>query len=212
MTARPVTIALRAIRCIEETDEVGADEPYVLVTACNLTSPVPQLETVLYGPWGDVDKDETHATAPIPPNATPALLTALSGLYILRWPFWSLDNLNALQIANPDQVIFIVSMMENDDGKPGAARAIVKGAATASLAGSNGQPRAIRVKKLIADINGALKIPTGAPNFDDLIGSRELRLTAADVTLTTKGAKKSLSLDFKGDGGFYRTFFDVVAA
>lgn len=33
MAALPVTIALKKIKCLIETDEVGSDEPYVLVTA-----------------------------------------------------------------------------------------------------------------------------------------------------------------------------------
>ncbi|HMO09532.1 MAG TPA: hypothetical protein PKD10_18090 [Paracoccaceae bacterium] len=208
---RPVTLALRSIRCIEETDEVGADEPYVLVTACDLTGPVPQVETTLYGPFGDVDKGETHATVPLPPNATQQTIDALSAIMITRRPFWSLNNRTGKKIADRDTVIFIVSMMENDDGKAKAARTLVKAAATAAVVNSLTLPRADRVKKLVDDINGALKLPTGAPNFDDLIGSKELRPAAADLALTAAGARRSMSLDFKGDGGHYRAFFDIVA-
>src|SRR5690606_31020937 len=58
---------LRNIHCHEETDEVGADEPYVLVTAVNLASsvniagfpvPLPDFDVVRYG-FDDVDEGET---------------------------------------------------------------------------------------------------------------------------------------------------------
>ena len=61
-------IYLHSIHCHEETDEVGADEPYVLVTAVNLASsvevagfpvPLPAYEVVRYG-FSDVDDEETH--------------------------------------------------------------------------------------------------------------------------------------------------------
>jgi hypothetical protein len=211
MANRPVTIALRSIRCIEETNEVGADEPYVLVTACALTGPIPQVEVTRYGPFSDVDKGETHATIPFPPGATDAQILLLSGLPTSRRPFWFLDNKSAKAITDPAKVILIVSMMEHDDGDPAVARTLVKGAATLSLGNSLSLPRPDRVQKLLADIRDALKTPTGFPNFDDRVQSKELKLSASDVALTAKGEKKSLSLDLKGDGGHYRAVFDIVA-
>ena len=48
MAALPVTIAVKNIKCLIETDEVGADEPYVLVTAIDLkTFPLPTVEVTL---------------------------------------------------------------------------------------------------------------------------------------------------------------------
>ncbi len=202
----PITIAVREIKCIEETNEVGSDEPYVLVVGVNLKAFVPNVEAVLYGAWNDVDTGETHGTMPIPPNINPNVLDALP--IIWRKPFWGLNGQPAA-IDNPDDVIFLVALMENDDGKPKAARGLVKGAVVASLASSTQESRAVRIQKLIADMNSALAIPTGAPNFDDQVGSpQELRLTSQDLSLaSTKVHTKSLR--FAGDGGKYDVVFEL---
>ena len=64
-----IQVWLKNIHCDEETDEVGADEPYAFVTSVNLAStvqvsgfpvPLPSFEVVRYGPFQDVDKGETH--------------------------------------------------------------------------------------------------------------------------------------------------------
>src|SRR5690606_16687034 len=116
---------LRNIHCHEETDEVGADEPYVLVTAVNLASsvniagfpvPLPDFDVVRYG-FDDVDEGETHDG----PG------TARS--------FWGINGLPT-PLTNPDDAIFIVGLMENDDGDPEATRGVVKGVVGGSVLGS----------------------------------------------------------------------------
>jgi len=108
----------------------------------------------------------------------------------------------AKAITNPANAVLLVSMMEHDDDKPSAARELAKGAVVSSLAASNGMTRAQRVSKLIADINGALAIPTGAPNFDDRVGStKELALSAN--LLNVAAGPKTKTLTIVGDGGKY---------
>ncbi|HZX96227.1 MAG TPA: hypothetical protein VFE90_17030 [Myxococcales bacterium] len=186
-----LTIAVKSIQSLDDSTEWGADEPYVLVTGVDLSQLIPHVEVTLYGPWADVDKGETHQT----------------GVFL---PFWGLDNRTAVAIANPSSVIFVVSVMENDDGKPGALRTLVKAAAVASLAASNGMPRATRVQKLLADIHGALGIPTGAPNFDDIVGSKELVLTPPDL-VRPPGGRRVKTLDFAGgDEGTFRVAVELA--
>jgi hypothetical protein len=204
----PMTIALRSITCNEETDEVGADEPFVIVTACDLGTLVPTVNCVLYGPFSDVDKGETHATLP--------LLPGLPGVFAnsphFRRTFWPVNGQATAPLPNPDErTIFIASLVENDDGSPEAARTLVQVAATAALAGSTAVSRPIRVQRLIEAIGGALRVPTGAPNFDDLVGSRELALTPQDTDFAGPGARRTRSLSFAGDGGRYTARFDLVA-
>lgn len=205
MAALPVTIALSKLKCLIETDEVGADEPYVLVTAIDLKNfPLPQIEVTLYGPWGGVDKGDTATTQPIPPGVDPNVLPFI----VWRRNAWGPSG-GAKPIASPADAILLVSMMEHDDGKPTAAREIVKGAVVSSLAASTNMSRANRVSKLIADINGALAIPTGAPNFDDRVGStQELKLSAA--LLNVAGGPKTKTLPITGDGGKYQATFVVT--
>jgi hypothetical protein len=208
--SNPITIALRSLTCKVETDEVGADEPYMLVTACDIGGPIPAVEVTRYGPFSDVDKDETKSTMVIPPGTPKAVADLMQQTGLTRTPFWSLDQKTPKPIANPANVIFVASLVENDDGDVSAMRTIVKGAATASLANSLSQPRATRVSKLMTDIRGALQIPTGAPNFDDPIQTREIKLTAADIAKCRKGASHRIEMEFKGDGGKYVAVFEIV--
>ena len=192
-----LALAVQSIKSIDDSTEVGSDEPYVLVTAADLKQLIPQVEVTLYGPWGDVDKGETHGTIVIPPNLPAPVAAAFDALGVTRKPFWALDNATPAPIARPADVVFIVSVMENDDGKPGTLRTLVKLAAVGSLAASSGMSRALRVKKLIADIGGALGTPTGAPNFDDVVGTHELVLTPADL-IPPASKKRVKTVDFKG--------------
>lgn len=205
MAALPVTIALKKIKCRIETDEVGADEPYVLVTAVDLSNPLlPNAEVTLYGPWGDVDAGESRSTQPLQPGVNPSDFPFL----VWRRNAWGPSG-SAKAIANPANAILLVSMMEHDDGKPGTARELAKAAVVGALAASAGMTRAQRVSKLIADINGALGIPTGFPNFDDRVGStKEVPLSAN--LLNVAAGPKTKTMTIVGDGGKYDVTFVVT--
>jgi len=204
MAALPVTIALTKIKCLIETDEVGADEPYVLVTAVDLGNPLlPNAEVTLYGPWGDVDKGETRTTQPLQPGINPSDMPFI----IWRRNAWGPSG-QAKPIAHPANAVILVSVMEHDDGKPGTAREIAKGAIVSSLAASAGMTRAQRVSKLRADIQGALGIPTGAPNFDDRVGATQEFVLSANL-LDVAAGPKSKTLTIVGDGGKYEVTLQV---
>ena len=193
-------IYLTKVRCDEETDEVGSDEPYVLVTAVNLAArvnvggfpvPIPAYEVVRYGPFGDVDKGETHFAPGISQS------------------FWSLTNTSE-ELNDPDNVIFIVSLMENDSGDPEVLRGIVKGIIGGSIFGSLSFQRRDQVDKLINDINSVLRTPTGAPNFDDKVGiPQELQFSKEELTKAESGHTVSKTLEFSGDGGHYTLTFEA---
>jgi len=181
-----VMFSLADLRCDEETDEVGADEPYVLLTAVDLTSsvavggfpvPLPTCEVVLYGPFNDVDEDERRAA--------------------------TFSPFSAGRITKPDDAMFVVSLMENDNGDANALRGIVKGGAVSSLFGSMALSRAERVQRLIADVDSAMGVPTGAPNFDDKVGVQELSFTADELTRARAGELVSRGMSIAGDGGRY---------
>lgn len=71
-----------------------------------------------------------------------------------------------------------------------------------SLAASSSLSRAQKVQKLIADINGALEIPTGAPNFDDRVGSTQ-EFVLSNSLLNVAAGPKTKTLTVVGDGGKY---------
>ena len=210
LSPKPMTISLYAMRCLETTSEKWSDEPYVLVTAADLRGPTPKVEVTRYGPFSDVDQWEERVTFVAPPGMPPELIQPLKTLFVVRTPFWGVDNETPQLIKNKDDAIIVASMVENDDGDVAAMRTLVKTAATASLAASIGLDRAERVEKLIADINGALQIPTGAPNFDDPIGTKEVPVTSKELLRALTGPYHT-NLYFVGDGGHYRLTLEYIA-
>jgi hypothetical protein len=177
----PVKIAVTSIASIEGTSEIGSDEPYVIVTAVDLTSLVPGLECTLYGPLS-MNAGESKSAG--------------------GKPFWFIDNTTGKAIPDLTKVIFIVSLMENDSGSPSVARGLVKGLATVSIAASTALPLAQRITKLKSDVDSALATPTGFPNFDDQIGtSLQFAPSKLDLVLPILGPH-TRTLTFSGDGKF----------
>lgn len=188
-----IQIYLSYVRCNVETNEVGADEPYILVTAVNLESGglVPSFEVVRYGPFQDVDNGEKHFAPGISRS------------------FWNIDNTPAT-ISDPNNVIFAVALMENDDGSPESLRGIVKGLVGVSLLASATFDHNAKVNKLLEDINSGLSTPTGAPNFDDKVGSpQQLIFTSAELNQAEAGQTVRKTLFFAGDGGSYTLGFEA---
>ena len=64
-------------------------------------------------------------------------------------------------------------------------------------------------KKLKADINGALGIPTGFPNFDDRVGTTQELALSANL-LDVAAGPKTKTLTIVGDGGKYDVTFVVT--
>lgn len=211
--AKAIRIAITKIRCLVETNEVGADEPYVIVVGADLTKTPPNVEATLSGPWKDMDQGEARTLLPLEALAgqPPQMAVFLQSLGLVQTPFWSLDNKTGKNINKPDDVIFIVTVMENDDGNPKVARELAKTAAIASLAGSMGMDRTTRVQKLIQDINHALDMPTGFPNFDERLDTKELAFTAKELLAADKGSVAK-GIIFTGDGGQYRVRFETSLA
>jgi hypothetical protein len=186
-------IYLNHLRCHEETDEVGADEPYVLVAAVDLRSATPAFDVIRYGPFGDVDAREDHFA----PG--------------LSHSFWGLNEKPA-DLRDPQDAIFVVALMENDNGNPEALRTTVLGVVTSSIAGSAGATRDERLVRLIRDVNGILLLPTAfGLNQDEQVGPpQELRFTREELAAAEGGNKISRTLNFRGDGGNYTLTFEIL--
>jgi hypothetical protein len=122
--------------------------------------------------------------------------------------FWGLNGQPA-SLTNPDDAIFVVSLMENDDGDPEALRGVVKGVVGGSVLGSLTASRPEKVIALLRDVNSAMGTPTGAPNFDDKIGLQELRFTIDELRRAELGEAVRTSMNINGDGGRYELTFEA---
>jgi|SRR4051812_13008500 len=210
-------IKVGAIRVLEETDELSsADEPYIIVFVADITQKigpisVPNAKTTVFA-FEDADAGELLTT--VMDDQAPG-----GSEYC-----WGPDDKPA-QINSPDQLIILAGMMENDDGNPEAARAIVNGLMAGSLgniAGAN-LSRADTLKRLTKDLGGALSQAriSGGPDFDQRIGRvAEVRLTQADLNLVAQHKLVSKSVKFVGtdlgdtadstNSGIYKARFDLV--
>jgi hypothetical protein len=196
---------LDLVHCDEGTSELTPDEPYVLTAVVDLANsvnvqgfpvPIPAFEVVLNGPFENFTNGKTGFA-----HFTPDLLPS----------FWDVTGKPA-PLTDPNKAIFVVSLMENDDGHPEALRAIVKGVVGSSIFGTLGSDRATQVAKLIHDVSSALETPTGGPNFDDKIGDpQELSFSAEELGQAAAGQTVSKTLTFVGDGGRYVLTFAARA-
>jgi nicotinamidase-related amidase len=196
-------IYLDSLRCEEDTNEADDDEPYVLVTSVNLASnlripgvpiglPIPAFDVFLLR-YRAVSEGETR-----PGNAYTS--------------FWNVTGRPA-SLTNPEEAIFVVALVENDDGDPDALRGIVKGIVGASILGSISLNRDDKVAALLRDVDSALKTPTGFPNLDEKIGQpQELRLSAEELGLVEAGFPVQKPLVFNGDGAQYTLTFTARKA
>ena len=201
-----VKIALTKMRCLQETDEVGADEPYVLVFAAQIKNVanvvnVPAASTTIYGPWSNVDKGDLVQSALVIGGKT--ILPAQN--------CWGLNG-KPQELANADEAIFIVALMENDDADTGGIRAGTHAQMFASITSyaNAGMSRADMVGKLKHDMKDVLRgiTVTGIPNSDDLVGVAELFFNNTDLQkAATQTVVKNIVL--KGDGGEYRLRFEM---
>jgi hypothetical protein len=187
-------MSVDSIHCEEETNEVGSDEPYVIVTAVDLRNhfpgtplEVPASGASLYGPIEDVDKGETHSPS--------------------FQAFWGLGG-GEKELTNPDDAIFIAALMENDDGNAQAARGIVADSVSATLLQTIGFPRPLLVGKLIESIASAVNVPTGFPSTDEPIDQpKEIRFEKPELDTAETGQPVLTTLSFSGHGGKYSISF-----
>ncbi|QHW00259.1 LGFP repeat-containing protein [Spirosoma endbachense] len=187
-----IQIYLSSIRCVSDTSELTPDEPYVLVTVVNLAAtPVPTFDVTLYA-FDGVSSRETHYSQGISSS------------------FWGI-NARPAQLTDPNNVIFLVTLMENDDGNPQALRSIVKGIVGSSILGSLSLDRTNKVMALLRDVNSASGTPTGGPNYDDKIGpSQELVFSMEDLARAERGELIQKTTWSRGDGGSYTMTFEAV--
>lgn len=216
MATAKLSISVHSIRCVEETDEAGADEPYVLVFAADLsktlagfTAPVGAVER--YGPWEDTDKGEAKSVV-LEGSAAAVALKKTFPHWRFPMPFWGIGGTPSA-ISDPDDVVFLVQVMENDDATASDVRSLVNAQMVASLGGvvNSDMSRSDLVSHLRRAMRDAAEMArkTGIPNADDRVGGvKELRLTASDLSKAAGGSHQK-TLEFTGDGGKYRVRFEM---
>jgi hypothetical protein len=203
-------IKVGAVRVLDESNELSSsDEPYIIVFVADISKSaagitIPSAKTTMYA-FQDADEGDLLRT--VMDDQIPAGPSEYC---------WGPDDRPA-QIDSPDHLIILGGMMENDDGDPNAARAVVNGLMAGSLANmaGSGLTRADMVKRLTKDLDGALTQAriTGAPDFDDRVGPvMELRLAQADLDKVATHATASKTVTFNGGdaNGAYRVRFDLV--
>lgn len=191
------SIRLHTLKCIEESDESSdADEPYVLVTTVDMRPPpaIPRpVITRRYGEWTNFDEDES---------------LELVG----ERPFWGAytEPGEPEDIANPDDVCFIVTVIEHDHAPMDSYRLIAQTIATTTALQTITLQRPARVAQMIADINGAIAGPSSLPAQDNPVGTLELRLDTIDLA-TPAGQFRDKVLFFDGgDNGKWELTFRLV--
>jgi hypothetical protein len=167
-------------------------EPYVLVTSIDLRRARPEVEAFLYGPWPRTNLKDTAGIAPL----------------VWRQSFWKLD-ITAAPIEKPDDVIFLIALMEHADGNPSALRLLVKKAVIEALDASALLTRDMRIARLTDDINRAVDFANGGPNFNSAI---EIVLRTEDVTTLNIDGFCKFVRSFCGYGGDYCLSFELIKA
>ncbi|MEM8807508.1 MAG: hypothetical protein AAGF01_15930 [Cyanobacteria bacterium P01_G01_bin.38] len=181
---QPQTVTGRVdrIRCIKARKEIGPDEPYILIAGLDMlgfigTPPaslaVPSIRVVKIGPWSGVDKNETHYAFSLEAPDRPL--------------FWDLDG-QARHIAHPEDVMFLVAVVENDGASPDAIREAVQVILQESKWSNLSRVYNALRDTLISSMTGAIDtariagLTPGHLNADDRIGRvQHLALTPDDL-------------------------------
>jgi hypothetical protein len=174
-----ITARVESVVCHAASSEVLADEPYLLIASFDMANSVnlgvvgftlPAIDVFKYGPWLGVNEGETHSASHLSSN--PA--------------FWDLDS-DPRPIAEPQDVIFLVAMCENDASSPDSIRGGVRTELLAARATNTNQDYADYVRVMISNMTGtieSIRVEGMDPlhlNEDELFGVKQLALTTADL-------------------------------
>ncbi len=188
----PLRIAFDHLLCVEETDEVGADEPYAIVLAANL--PTGQSKITIFD-FDDVDEGETHRGFPF---------------IIGEWQ----------HVTAAADILILVLLMESDPtpGLEAFHAAHMFAAARDRLPPIVGHYQRyyrenIDPKKAVSDaLIVALKnICNETKGDDDLIGIGQLWLDASGLS-QAKQRPITKTISVRSDEGEYRIAFQAISS
>ena len=183
------------IVCHDAGKEVGHDEPYLLIASFDMFNitiggvvgvTLPVINVVKIGPWQGVGSGETHHATILP---------------LTNWPaFWDL-NATARPIAHPQDVIFLVGLVEHDGSSPDGLRGGVATDLRAALPPNVNKLYAAYVTNMISNMIASIESRTipflgGGLNVDDLFGVQQLALTTNELNTLNRIEPVEKSLRF----------------
>lgn len=200
MSVPQFTLALKSIESLNDSTEVGNDEPYLLVVGVDFTNPALfEIGTTLYGPFS-LGKSETATTLSMPfgtPAAVYDIMDTRPG--VVRRPFWGVNSNMPTSAFDINRLNFVMVMMENDDGDPELNRSLLHGAAFNAvhelIKNQLFPPNGRKKNELINPIINAIKelrgtgFLDGGLNNDDFVMMQPLMLDEQDFKLPLAGRR-----------------------
>ena len=195
------TLDFFRLEAVEESGEIGSDEPYVLLAVINLTT-------------GEVVVKRTSVFSAVDSGESRLQTVRLWGPSGSAAPFPSALPTGG---GNPDNLIILVLPIEHDDCNVETIRSRVESSLRSRLSELRGSSRDVIVDRLQVSMSIAAQCTVSSPVHtpDDRIGfPQELRITAADVSAAHGGTtvEKPLNHDEINGPEFYRTHFRLQAA
>lgn len=206
----PLTISFFQLRCIDDTVEANADEPYVVFFVANLKSGIVAATDAKRSTlFGDVGAGDERVELTIDWSKTPAFNPHPVML-------WGIKGKPA-PILDPNEIIILAAVMENDSSSPDSVVSAVDSILAAKLQvyRANGFSRAKIVEKLITDMNGAIDaaVITGVIDRDERLGpAKEFQLTSQDLEQARNGSTVFKNRAFYGDDAIYKVRLDIKKA
>jgi hypothetical protein len=188
----PVAITFTTIRCIEDTDGPGDDEPYVVFWVGNLNNPAASYTTrtsVFDMEAGDIRVKPTTVWGTAP-------------------------------IADPNDLVILASVLENDEMDPDGVVSTVNGLMLPSLLSAVTHDPPLTRTALVAQLKSGMKgaLATGAGSAlpgaidDEFSSPKEFRLTADLLDQARNGLVPTTSLTFSFDGATYQVRLKFTSA
>jgi hypothetical protein len=203
----PLTVSFYKLRCVDDTSEANDDEPYVVFFVANLKSgPLATTDAKRSTLFGDVDAGEDRLEATLDYSKNPIISVHPVML-------WGIKGKPA-PIINPNDIIILAAVIENDSSSPDSVVSAVDTALAAKLQiyRANGFSRAKIVEKLITDMNGAIDAAflTGGLDKDERLGTaKEFQLTSQDLEQARNGSTVFRTRAFYGDDAIYKVRIDI---
>ncbi len=198
---RPFTLKVKELYCAEADKEWGVDEPYLITGTVDrlgtirlgtlpLVGPIgfdkAAVHTLVIGPWSKVKPGGTYPVGALSKN--PSL--------------WDLSG-NALALADPEDAIFLVAMMENDGASPDAIRGAANSALEIAALNNDQLDYDAMVDTCASAMAGGIDVALGAGvgpghlNFDERIGAvAPLPITQNDLDTLAAGHSVEKTLWF----------------